>query len=376
MIYLDYSATSPMVQGVLDAMLPYLTDRYGNPSSKHALGMESRRAVETARGQVASFIGAMEGEVYFTSGGTESVATAFECALLRAGRAVVTSAAEHVCVLDTAHRWRQIGRGVTILPVDPRGFVSLDAIEATLSGLEPAFVSLIWGNNETGVISPIEEIAGICRRYGALIHVDAIQVPTRVEIDLRCLPIDYISLSAHKFGGPKGVGVFFARSGVPMSPLMLGHQERGFRGGTENVAGIVGTGEALRLQSDWKLELGRIGRLRNLLEAGILARVPGSSVNGDPIHRIAGVTNICLPGYDSAQLVAALGRAGVCASAGAACNGEGKPSHVLVAMGHSEDHANSSIRFSLGKATTEHDIQTALQAIKVACQSTMRISRK
>jgi len=363
MIYLDNNATAPLFPGVLDAMLPYFTEKFGNPSSKHPAGLEVRAAIEKARHVVASFVRASPSEIFFTSGGTESVCLALQSALATNNRTLIVSAAEHSCVLDAAQIWRSRGRRVEIAPVDEHGIIDMGALEELLKTAGPAVVSVIWVNNETGVISPVLEIAEMCHRYGALCHVDAVQAPTRVYIDSSQIPFDYFSLSAHKFHGPKGVGVLFVRSGSPMAPLMPGHQESGLRGGTENTPGIIGAAEALQLQKNWHEESKVIESLRDRFEQEILKQIPGSCVNGASASRVGNTTSIFFPGRSAADMVAALGRAGLCASAGAACSSGGEPSHVLMAMGYNKDRANSSVRFSLGRDTTNDDITQALTIV-------------
>jgi cysteine desulfurase len=320
---------------------------------------------------VASFVRASPGEVFFTSSGTESVGLSFQSALAKNNRALFVSAAEHACVLDAAESWRRRGRRVEIVPVDRHGIVDTAVLDHLLQVSGPAFVSVIWVNNETGVISPVLKIAEMCRRYGALCHIDAVQAPTRVDIDLSQIPSAYFSLSAHKFHGPKGVGVLFVRSGSPMSPLLPGHQERGLRGGTENTPGIVGAAEALRQQTNWLDEARRLSALRDRFEGHILKIISGSCVNGASTERVGNTTNIFFPGRSAADMVAALGRAGLCVSAGAACSTDGRPSHVLTAMGYSEERANSSVRFSLGSETTNDDINRALAIVSTVHASIM-----
>lgn len=363
MIYLDNNATTALLPGVLDAMLPYLTERFGNPSSKHPLGNDARAAIENARHLVASFVRATPSEIFFTSGGTESVGLAFQCALAVGNRTLIVSAAEHSSVLDAMQSWRRRGRRVEIVPVTRDGVVELGALEELLRVSGSAFVSVIWVNNETGVISPVFQIAEMCRQYGALCHIDAVQAPTRVDIDVSEMPFDYFSLSGHKFHGPKGVGVLFVRSGAPMFPFMPGHQESGLRGGTENTPGIVGAAEALRQQGSWRDETKRQGELRDRFEREILERIPGSCVNGATAERAGNTTNIFFPGRSAADMVAALGRAGLCVSAGAACSTDGRPSHVLQAMGYDENRANSSVRFSLGRESSDEDITRTLEIV-------------
>jgi cysteine desulfurase len=245
----------------------------------------------------------------------------------------------------------------------------MDALQRVLRASGPAFVSMIWANNETGVVSPAGAIAEICRANGALLHLDAVQAPMHIDVDAGAAACDYLSLSAHKFHGPKGVGILAAKSLAPRAPLLPGHQESGMRGGTENLPAIVGAAAALALQPDWRREAARQARLRDALERGILETIPGTAVNGAPTQRIGNTTSIFFPGRNAADMVAALGRAGLCVSAGAACSTGGRPSHVLQAMGYGEQRANGSIRFSLGRENTEAEVARALEIVRTVYAS-------
>ena len=366
MIYLDHNASSPLLPGVLREMQPDLEGGFGNPSSRHPMGMASRERIERARSDARRALGAEAGQLLFASGGTESVAMAFACGMSGERRTVVVSAVEHDCVLDSAMRWRQRGADVIVLPVNRHGIADPDALEGLLRSHPAAFVSLIWVNNETGVIAPVADLGEVCRKHGALIHLDGVQAATRIALDLDRVNWDYVSMAAHKFHGPKGAGLLLIRDGAPTSPVFGGHQEFGLRGGTENTAAIVGAAAALRMQPDWDVEAARQGGLRGRLEEGILTRVPGATVNASDTLRVKNTSNIFFPQRNAADLVERLGRAGVCVSAGAACNsGNGKPSHVLLAMGLDYAHANGSIRFSLGRGTSSAEID---QTIDIVCK--------
>lgn len=368
MIYLDHNATTPLAPGVLSKMLPFLGQDFGNPSSRHPLGYQARRAVESARATLATFLHCQEHELVFTSGGTESVALAFHCALASGPRTIVISAVEHACVLDAAEAWRRHGCPLETCPVDENGQVELESLERILFANPGAFVSVIWVNNETGVISPVELIADLCKKHGALLHLDGVQAMLRTDVDLDLVPCDYLSLSAHKFGGPKGAGALVVRGKAPRAALMPGQQEQGLRGGTENVPAVVGMAAALRLQPLWREEMDRQAGMCRFLEQSTKDRLPGVSINGGCAPRIGNTTNLYFPGKNAADLVSALGQLGLCVSAGAACSLGGRPSHVLQAMGLGEARANSSLRFSLGPETSDVVIR---QTVDLICQAAM-----
>ncbi len=363
MIYLDANATTQLAPEAFETMRPFLMERFGNPSSRHGLGSEARAAIERARAGVASFIGANPGDVAFTSSGTESVGMAFQCALEGRAMPVLVSAVEHACVLEASELWGKRGRTIQTLPIDEQGRVDPAILDEVLRQSGPAFVSLIWVNNETGVISPIRELAEVCRNRGALLHVDAIQAIARVEIDVRELSCDYLSIAAHKFNGPKGAAALYLRPSAPRHAMFPGHQENGLRGGTENVPAIVGMGEAIALKSDWTPLQTGMARLRDQLESKVLHAVKGAEVNGGEAPRVANTSNIFFPGKSAADLVAGLARAGVYASAGAACSTGGRPSHVLLAMGLPAARANGSVRFSLDLDCESAGIEYAAEAI-------------
>jgi cysteine desulfurase len=361
-VYLDHNATTPVDPGVLDAMLPFLRDEYGNPSSLHRLGQRARAAVEEARARVAGLVGADPAEIVFTASGSESDNTALRGATAKAPRpGIVASAIEHHAVLNTAKAMRDEGRPVGIARVGEGGVLDLGDLAAKVDDAT-AVVSVMLANNETGVVQPVAEAARVARDRGALVHCDAVQAAGKIPIDARALGVDLLTLSAHKIYGPKGVGCLWVRRGTPLAPLVRGGaQERHRRAGTENVAGIVGFGAAAALvQAGLETEAPRVAALRDRLEARLLA-IPGALRNGEG-PRVPNTTNVAFEAVDAEALLIALDLEGVAASAGAACAAGGiEPSHVLRAMGLPPERVQSSLRFSLGRATTEADVDRAAQ---------------
>ncbi len=365
-VYLDNNATTRTDPAVVEAMLPCFTECFGNPSSGYAFGSAAAAAVRSARKRVQALVGAAhDHEIVFTSGGTESDNTAILSALnVMAGRdEVVVSAVEHPAVL-TLCRHLESDRGVKvrIIPVDGRGRLDVDAFQAVLSA-RTAIVSLMWANNETGVIFPVAELAEMTRTVGALFHTDAVQAVGRLPVDLKETGIDMLSLSAHKLHGPKGVGALYVRRGTPFAPSILGgRQERARRAGTENVPGIVGLGKAAECAMDTVSAEGpRIARLRDRLEQGLQQRIDGTHVNGDTTARLPNTCNIAFEGVESDALVALLDRAGIACSSGSACtSGSTEPSHVLKAMAVPPQFLRGAVRFSLSRDTGEADIARVL----------------
>jgi len=361
-IYLDHNATTPVDPEVLEAMLPFLREDYGNPSSLHWFGQRARAAVEEARGLVAALVGAEPSEVVFTGGGSEADNLALRgvAAKARPPRVgVVCSAIEHHAVLNTAKALRDEGRPVAVARAGEDGVLDLDDLAARIDDAT-ALVSVMLANNETGVLQPVAEAARLARAKGALVHCDAVQAAGRVEVDVRRLDVDLLTLSAHKLYGPKGVGALYVRRGTPMAPLVRGGaQERNRRAGTENVAGIVGFGVAASLARRRREEdAARVSVLRDRLEAHLLGIV-GCRRNGEG-PRVPNTTNVSFEGVDAEALLAALDLEGIAASTGAACAAGGvEPSHVLRAMGLPPDRVQSSLRLSLGRATTEGDVDRA-----------------
>jgi cysteine desulfurase len=352
-IYLDHNATTPILPQVKEAMLPFLGEEWGNPSSTYRFGSKLKTVMETARDQVADVLGATNPrEILFTGSGTESNSSAIHAALMsRPGkRHLITSQVEHSSVLTYCHYLEQHHAcRVTYLPVDREGLLSMADLENALSD-DTALVSLMWANNETGVLFPVEEIAALCRSRCVLYHCDAVQAVGKISIHLRQFPCDYLSVTGHKIGAPKGIGALYVHRKAPFVPLLHGgHQERSRRGGTENVAAIAGLGTAAAIAHQKLSSYDRTVRpLRDALEQSILTAFPGTSRNGHPDQRLPNTSNLHFPGIESEALLLLLDQAGICASSGSACLADSPdPSHVIAAMTPGEA-ARQSIRFSLG----------------------------
>jgi cysteine desulfurase len=366
-IYLDHAATTPVRPEVREAMLPYLTEAaFGNPSSPHRFGRAARAGLEQARREVADALGAEPDQVVFTSGGTEAdnLAVIGACMAARAAgrppRAVVT-ALEHKAVLAAAHAVCGLGGEEAILPVDGHGVVSLDALDRALES-RPAIVSVMWVNNETGVLQPIGEVASRCEAAGVLFHSDAVQALGKTPIDLRALPCPLLTVSGHKVGAPKGIGALILRGADSIAPLIHGGgQQHGIRPGTENIAGAVGLGRAARLAADEQAhEAVRLGGLRDDLSERLRAALPDVVIHGEAAPRAPHILSVAVPGVDSEAMLMHLDLAGVAVSSGSACmTGAVKPSHVLTAMGVPRDLAVATIRFSLGRTTTADEVRQA-----------------
>ncbi len=359
-VYLDNHATTRTDPRVVEAMLPYFTEHFGNAASRsHAFGWEAEEAVETARGQIAEIIGASAKEVIFTSGATEANNLALKGFTARAsGRHVVTSAAEHVSVLTSCRELEKRGWRVTYVGVDADGRVDPEAVTRALAD-DTALVSVMHANNEIGTIQPIAELARLARTRGALFHTDAVQSVAKIPVDVRALGVDLLSLSAHKFNGPKGAGALWIRRGTRLTSILTGGKhERTRRAGTENVAAIAGLGAAARLAQSAPVEKAvRLGALRDRLESEILARIPGTTINGSVEARVPNTTNISFENIEAESLLIALDLAGIAVSTGSACSsGALEPSHVLKAMGFPLHRTQNSIRFSLGASNTEEEI--------------------
>lgn len=377
MIYLDYNATAPLRPEVFEAMKPFLTERWGNPSSSYSFGSQLKAEIEAARRSIAKLVNANASEVIFTGSATEADNTALNAALLgQPGRRhLITSAVEHSAVLNHCHFLESQGVRVTRLPVDREGLLDLGGLESALTD-DTALVSLMWANNETGVIFPIAEAAALCRKRGVPFHCDAVQAAGKLPVDLKTVPIDYLSLSAHKLGGPKGVGALVVRKETPFAPsLHGGHQERGRRGGTENVAGIVGFGCAAELAaSELPGYATHVLPLRDRLEAELLDRIGGAERNGHAKLRLPNTSSITFPGIESEALLLLLDQAGVCASAGSACLADSdEPSHVVRAMKPESAAARQMVRFSFGGKTTATEVASAIEAVVRAAQTLRRM---
>jgi len=363
-IYLDNNATTAIAPEVLDVMLPYLRDFYGNPSSMHRFGGQVGMAVRDARSQVAELLGAEDTEIIFTSCGSESNNTAIHAALAAQPekRHIVTTAVEHPAVLSVCKHLEKKGYTVTYLSVDSRGQLDLMEVEAAVTG-GTALVTTMYANNETGVIFPIEQIGAIAKECGATFHVDAVQAVGKIPIDLSNSTIDLLTLSGHKLHAPKGIGALYVRRGFRFRPFLLGgHQERGRRAGTQNVPGIIALGKAAELarQADTEHE----ARLRDYLEHWFLATIPECEVNGGGSPRLPNTTNIGFKYIEGEAILYMLDREEICASSGSACtSGSLDPSHVLTAMGLPYTILHGSIRFSLSRFTTEAEIQHVLSVM-------------
>ena len=365
-IYLDHNAITPMRPEAIAAVTGAL-EVFGNPASVHAAGRAARDVLDRARTSVARAIGAQPSEVVFTSGATESAALAVRGVLgaAAAGRDdLVVTAVEHPCVLSLAEALRAEGRRVTVLPVDRRGLPDLEAARAAITA-RTALVCAMLANNEIGVLLPVRELAALAHDRGALFFTDAVQAVGKVEVDIRTLGADLAALTGQKFGGPRGAGALWVKSGIRLAPLLGGTQERGRRAGTENLPGIAGLGAAIApAVAQVAAEGPRLQALRDRLERGLLATVPGAFVNGAGAPRLPGTLSITLPGVDAEALLIALDLEGICASAGSACHsGSARPSAVLSAIGLDPSAARATLRLSLGWTSTSGDVDAALEAI-------------
>jgi len=363
-VYLDHNASTPVHPEVVEAMLPYFAERFGNPSSVHAFGREAREGLETAREQIAHFLRVGKEEIVFTSGGTESDNMAVKGVAMARGRGhIITSRIEHHAVLRTCESLETLGFEVTYLPVDDHGMVDPDEVRRHLRP-DTILVSVMHANSEVGTLEPVREIGRVARERGVPFHVDAVQTFGKVPIDLDGASIDLLSFSSHKIYGPKGVAGLFIRRGTKMVSVQHGGEhERRRRAGTENVAGIVGFGRAVEVRArDMADEAVRATALRNRLWEGIRARVPEVRLNGHPTERLPGTCNMCFRNVESESIVLGLDLAGIGVSAGSACtSGNVEPSYVLVAMGVPVDWAMGSVRCSLGRSTTAEDIDHVIE---------------
>jgi cysteine desulfurase len=367
-IYLDYAATTPIHPDALKAMLPYFTESFGNPSSIHAYGQEARGAVEDARTKVADLVGARNEEIVFTGGGTEAdnfaikgVAYAGE----NKGNHIITTSIEHHAVLNACHFLGKRGFKITCVPVDSYGMVDPDNIRKAITP-GTILISVMHANNEVGTIQPLAEIGRIAREAGVYFHTDAVQTAGHIPVDVNGLGADLLSMSAHKLCGPKGVGALYVRKGTKLVAFMDGGgQERGRRSGTENVPGIVGFGKAAELaRQELNEEFGRLTRLRDGLIKGLFERIDHIQLNGYPLKRLPNNVNVSIDYVEGESMLLNLDLAGICASTGSACSsGSLEASHVLLAMGLAHEQAHGSLRFTLGKWTTEEDLKKVLDVL-------------
>lgn len=365
-IYFDYNATTPVAPEALAAMIAVLGDCYGNPSSTHAIGQAAKSVVSRARGEVAQLVGASPAEIVFTSGATESnhLAVLGALAALPEKRHLVLSSVEHPSLHALAKQLESKGVETSWIPVDGDGRIEPTGVARAIRP-DTALVSVMWANNETGVVSPVAEIAALARASGVPFHCDATQAAGRVAIDFAASGIDLLSLSAHKLHGPKGVGALAVRKGVKLPAQIGGHQERGRRGGTENVPGIAGFGAAARVAaSRLAADAARIELLRVEFESTLVRRFADASINGAGAPRLPNTTNVRFATLDAEVVLTRLDRAGICASSGSACTAGGtEPSHVLLAMGQTREQAAAAVRLSLGRMTTPSHIDRLLDAL-------------
>jgi cysteine desulfurase len=381
-IYLDYAATTPLDPRVLEAMLPYMTERFGNPNSIHSFGREARLAIDEAREKIAQLLNCQPSEIVFTSGGTESdnlalrgVAEAYR----QKGNHIITTAIEHHAVLRTCKALEDMGFSVTYLPVDEHGLVSPEQVAEAVNE-RTILVSVMHANNEIGTIEPVAEIVKAVKekRPDILVHTDAVQTVGHISVDIQELGVDLLSFSAHKFYGPKGVGGLFIRKGVRLVPQLTGGgQGRNRRSGTENVAGIVGMAKALEIAiAEMSNELPRLQSLRDELIAGVLNRIPDSRLNGHPTQRLPHNANFSFRGIDSETLLLQLDMHGIAASSGSACSsGSLEPSHVLLALGLDYELAISSLRLTLGRFTSHEHILRVLDLLPNIVERLRALSR-
>ncbi len=366
MTYLDHNAITPVRPEAEEAVLRALR-AFGNPSSVHAAGREARAILDLARGRVAAALHVHPRDLVFTSGATESAMLAIRGALATApaGRTgLVVTAVEHPCVLDLARELSRGGTPVQVVPVDRRGVVDLEVMGNAV-GPETALVCCMLANNETGVLQPVAEAADLAHAGGALLFCDAVQAAGKIPVDLPALRVDLAAFTAQKFGGPRGAGALWIAPGIRLAPVAGGHQEKGRRAGTENLPGVAGMAAALEAAvAALPVDVDRVGRLRDRLESGLVAALPGARVNGAGADRLPGTLSVTFPGSDGETMLMALDLEGICASAGAACtSGSTTPSHVLSAMGLTVDEARATLRLSLGWSSTDDDVDHALRVL-------------
>ena len=372
-VYADNAATTQMSRAAIDAMLPYMETVYGNPSSLHSVGQQAAEALQNARERIAACLNASPREIYFTSGGSEAdnqaILSAARLGARKGKKHIISTAFEHHAVLHTLKKLEKEGFEIELLPVGAIGTITAQQVKSALRA-DTCLVTVMYANNEIGSILPIAEIGEVCREAGVLFHTDAVQAAGHVPIDVQAQHIDMLSLSAHKFHGPKGIGVLYARQGVPLTSLIEGGaQERGKRAGTENIPGICGMAAALKEACDHMDEnMPRVAAMRDRLIEG-LSKIPHSALNGDPVNRLPGNVSFCFEGIEGESLLLLLDMKGVCASSGSACtSGSLDPSHVLLAIGRVHDVAHGSLRLSLSEYNTDEEIDHILKVVPEVVQ--------
>ena len=366
MIYLDHAATTPVRPEVFDAMRPYFLERFGNPSSLHSYGLDARVGVERARQQIASAIGADPQEIIFTSGGTESDNLALRGVLQRGGKKdhIITSAIEHPAVLETCKFIERLGHEVTYLSVDREGRINPAEVEDAIQE-NTRLISIMHANNEIGSIQPIAEVGAIAASHRIYMHTDAVQSVGKIPVNVKKLNVQMLSISSHKIYGPKGVGCLYVQKGTKLTPLVFGGgHERGLRSGTENVSGIVGFGEAMRLAIEDFTDNARIQKLRDALIDAVLREIPSTQLNGGRVHRLPNNANFSFSYIEGESLLLRLNAKGIAGSTGSACSSKKlEPSHVLLAIGLSPVDAHGSLRLTLGRETTDADVRYVLEVL-------------
>lgn len=378
-IYLDNAGTTRVDDSVVNAMLPYFTEEYGNASSLHYVGQSAKEKLEQARAEIAQCISAKPNEIYFTSGGSESdnwaLISIAKFGAMKGKKHIISSEIEHHAILHTLKKLKKDGYDITYLPVDGSGFISLDDLKNAIRP-DTCLVTIMFANNEIGTIEPIKEIGAICREKGVIFHTDAVQAVGHIKVDVNEMNIDMLSISAHKFHGPKGVGALYCKKGIPLFPLIEGGtQESNKRAGTENLASIIGFATALKLAIN---ELDTTSEkeiaLRDKLING-LSEIPHSILNGDKKNRLPNNVNMCFEGIEGESLLLLLADKGICASSGSACtSGSLDPSHVLLAIGRPHEVAHGSLRLSLSKYNTEQEIDTVIKEVKDVVEYLRKIS--
>ena len=376
--YFDNNATTQIDPQVVAEMLPFLNEHYGNPSSAYRIAKTVRAAIETARERVAGLLGCEPPDIVFTSCGTESTNAAIHSALRmdRDRQHIVTTRVEHSATMKTCEGLAKRGHSITWLGVNSDGQIDLGELERSITD-ETALVSIMWANNETGVLFPIDEIARIVREKGAVFHTDAVQTIGKVPVNLGGMPVNFLSLSGHKLHAPKGVGVLYANRRMKYAPFITGgSQENGRRAGTENVTHIVALGKACEIAAqNIAHEATEVRAMRDVFENGLLAAIPGALVNGDRINRLPNTTSIAFPGVESEAMLMLLDQRGICCSAGSACTtGQHEPSHVLRAMGCDDTRARGTLRFSFGRFNTMAQVQQALEIIPQVIEKIRRVN--